>query len=144
MFPIFKKVHFLNRVVSICYLHFLISSFLNSFQSSHLPHSWTKTVPGNITSDLHLLKSIGQFWVLYSSILWPPDAKSQLIGKDSRLGKIEGRRRRRGWGGWMASLTQWTWVWAKLQEMVKDREAWYAAVHGVTSWTWLSDWTTTY
>ena len=33
---------------------------------------------------------------------------------------------------------------SKLQEMVKDREAWYAAVHGVTkSWTWLSDWTTT-
>ena len=29
------------------------------------------------------------------------------------LGKIEGRRRRddRGWDGWMASLTQWTWVW---------------------------------
>ena len=33
---------------------------------------------------------------------------------------------------------------SKLQEMVKDREAWHAAVHGVTkSWTWLSNWTTT-
>ena len=32
----------------------------------------------------------------------------------------------------------------KLQEIVKDREAWHAAVHGITkSWTWLSDWTTT-
>ena len=32
---------------------------------------------------------------------------------------------------------------SKLQETVKDREAWRAAVHGVTkSWTWLSDWTT--
>ena len=31
----------------------------------------------------------------------------------------------------------------KLQEMVKDREAWHAADHGVTNrWTWLSDWTT--
>ena len=33
---------------------------------------------------------------------------------------------------------------SKLQEMVKDREAWRAVVHGLTkSWTWLSDWTTT-
>ena len=33
---------------------------------------------------------------------------------------------------------------SKLREMVKDREAWRAAVHGVTkSWAWLSDWTTT-
>ena len=33
---------------------------------------------------------------------------------------------------------------SKLQEVVKDREAWHAAVHGTAkSWTWLSDWTTT-
>ena len=37
------------------------------------------------------------------------DAKSQLIGKDVILGKIEGKRRRGlGWDGWMISLTQWT------------------------------------
>ena len=49
-----------------------------------------------------------------ASILWPPDAKSQLIRKDSVLGKILGRRRKgwQGWDGWMASPTQWTWVWA--------------------------------
>ena len=38
-----------------------------------------------------------------ASILWPPDAKSQLVGKTLMLGKIEGRRRRddRGWDGWI-------------------------------------------
>ena len=44
------------------------------------------------------------------------------------------------WDGWMASLTQWTWVW------VSSRSWWWtwrhAAVHGVAkSRTWLSDWT---
>ena len=43
--------------------------------------------------------------------------------------------------GWMASRTKWTWVWAGGR--VKDREAWYAGIHGVSnSQTWLSDWTT--
>ena len=47
-------------------------------------------------------------------ILWPPDAKNWLFRKTLMLGGIGGRRRRgeRGWDGWMASLTQWTWVWA--------------------------------
>ena len=44
----------------------------------------------------------------------------------------------RGWDGWMASLTQWTWVW----ELVMDREAWRAVLHGFAkSCTRLSDWT---
>ena len=46
----------------------------------------------------------------------------------------------RGWNGWMASPSQWTWVWGRLQELVRYREAWHAAVHGVTkSWTQLND-----
>ena len=44
--------------------------------------------------------------------------------------KAGGEGENRGWDGWMASLTQWTWV--KLQEMVKDREGWCASVHGLT------------
>ena len=47
-------------------------------------------------------------------VLWPPHAKSWLIGKDSDAGRdlgAGGEGDDRGWDGWMASLTQWTWVW---------------------------------
>ena len=37
----------------------------------------------------------------------------------------------RGWDGWMASLTQWDISLSKLRELVMNREAWRAAVHGV-------------
>ena len=48
----------------------------------------------------------------------------------------------RWWDGWMASLTQWTWVWVNSGSWWWTREAWHDAVHGVTkSQTWLSDWT---
>ena len=48
-------------------------------------------------------------------ILWPPDVKSWLTGKDPDAGKgwkQEENGNNRGWDGWMASPTQWTWVWA--------------------------------
>ena len=44
---------------------------------------------------------------------WPPDAKSWFIGKDPDAEK-DWRQKEKGmtgWDGWMASLTQWTWVW---------------------------------
>ena len=48
-------------------------------------------------------------------IPWPPDAKNWLIWKDPDSGKDwrqEEKGMNRGWNGWMASSTQWTWVWA--------------------------------
>ena len=62
--------------------------------------------------------------------------------KSLMLRKIEGRRRRGHQRmRWLNSLTDAiNMKWGKLQQMVRDREAWRAAVHGVAkSWTRLSD-----
>ena len=77
-------------------------------------------------------------------IFWPPDVKRWLIGKDPGAGKDWGQEERgdRRQDGWMASPTQWTWVWAHSVRQ-HAREAWHAAVHGVTkSQKQLSDWIT--
>ena len=78
----------------------------------------------------------GQSWVFIgrtdaeaeTPILWPLHAKSWFIGKDSDAGRDWGREEKettRGWDGWMASVTQWTWVW------VNSRSWWWTGRPGV-------------
>ena len=72
-------------------------------------------------------------------ILWPPDAKSQLIGKDLDAGKEWGQEEKGvtedemvGWHDWLNGHEL-----SKLWDIVKDREAWCAAVQGVP-YSWAS------
>ena len=75
-------------------------------------------------------------------ILWPPDVKNWLVGKDLDAEKDWKQEEKRvtedEMVGWHHQLNDISWH--KLQEIVKNREAWRAWVRGITnSWTQLSD-----
>ena len=82
-------------------------------------------------------------------LLWPPDAKNWLTGKDPKAGKDwrQEEKGMRGSGGWMVSPTQWTWVWVSSGSWWwTGASSWPASVHGVAkirrplilSWTELT------
>ena len=83
---------------------------------------WRRLEPPLDCKGIQTVHSKGdQSWVYFgrndaeaeTPVVWPPHAKSWLIGKDWCLEELgaRGEGDNRGWDGWMASLTRWTWVW---------------------------------
>ena len=79
-------------------------------------------------------------------VLQSPDVKNWLIlEKTLMLGRLKalGEGHKRGWGGWMASLTQQTWLWADSRRWLRTGKLGVLQFIGSQRAGWLSNWPTT-